>query len=173
VVQRALDQLMDEHAGVAIVIAHRLTTIKNCHNIVMMDDGFKIEEGTHEELLKIQVKKDKKDKVIQGLYHNQWDTQMGVESFGSPEHMNVEQLAGRLEYLKKEKKKLDEESEKRETEDGEIYDEEKEKEKEKLKKEKEKLEKLEKEKGKAGGKKAKEKGKEKKLTKEEAQAEYS
>jgi Derlin-2/3 len=48
-------------------------------------------------------------------------------------------LVGHIYHYLKEKKKLDEESEKRETEDGEIYDEEKEKEKEKLKKEKEKL----------------------------------
>ena len=31
--QRALDALMVEHAGVAIVIAHRLTTIRNCDKI--------------------------------------------------------------------------------------------------------------------------------------------
>ena len=45
IVQRALDKLMTDHAGVAIVIAHRLTTIKNCDNIVMMDKGKKVEEG--------------------------------------------------------------------------------------------------------------------------------
>jgi ABC-type multidrug transport system fused ATPase/permease subunit len=124
VVQRALDQLMDEHAGVAIVIAHRLTTIKNCDNIVMMEDGRKAEEGTHAELMAIQVKKDKSDKVLQGLYHNQWDTQMGVESFGSPEHMTKEQLAGRVEYLRQEKAKLDEERETRDKEDNELVKEE-------------------------------------------------
>ena len=108
VVQKALDNLMKEHAGVAIVIAHRLTTIKNCDNIIMMDAGKKVEEGTHEELMKIQIKKDD-DTIVQGYYHNQWDTQMGEESFGSPEHMNDEQLAGRAEYLQKEKEKLEEE----------------------------------------------------------------
>eukprot|EP01051_Picozoa_sp_SAG22_P004124 SAG22_NODE_213_length_15041_cov_3.683732_16_plen_133_part_00 len=58
VVQKALDNLMKEHSGVAIVIAHRLTTIKNCDNIIMMDEGKKMEEGTHAELLKIQVSED-------------------------------------------------------------------------------------------------------------------
>jgi ABC-type multidrug transport system fused ATPase/permease subunit len=92
VVQRALDQLMEEHAGVAIVIAHRLTTIKNCDNIVMMHKGQKVEEGTHAELMAIQVKKDVDGDPIQGYFHNQWDTQMGEESFGSPDHMTDEQL---------------------------------------------------------------------------------
>eukprot|EP01052_Picozoa_sp_SAG31_P023527 SAG31_NODE_1946_length_6844_cov_5.947665_2_plen_156_part_00 len=79
IVQRALDKLIDEHNGVAIVIAHRLTTIKNCSKIVMMDKGKKVEEGTHEELMKIQVKKDVNGDPTQGYYHNQWDTQMGEE----------------------------------------------------------------------------------------------
>ena len=82
VVQRALDNLMKEHAGVAIVIAHRLTTIKNCDNIVMMDKGKKVEEGTHAELMALQVKKDVNGDATHGYYHNQWDTQMGEESFG-------------------------------------------------------------------------------------------
>lgn len=112
VVQKALDNLMEEHSGVAIVIAHRLTTIKNCDNIVMMDKGEKVEEGTHEELMKIQVKKED-DVVVQGYYHNQWDTQMGEESFGSPEHMNNEQLDGRLDYILGEQKKIEEELQKR------------------------------------------------------------
>jgi hypothetical protein len=34
---------------------------------------------------------------------------MGEESFGSPEHMNDEQLEGRLEYMLDEKQKLDDE----------------------------------------------------------------
>ena len=41
----------------AVVVAHRLTTIKNCNTIVVMEKGRKVEEGSHEELLKIRVKK--------------------------------------------------------------------------------------------------------------------
>ena len=56
VVQRALDVMMDDFNGVAIVIAHRLTTVRNCDNIVVMEKGMKVEEGTHEELMRIQVR---------------------------------------------------------------------------------------------------------------------
>jgi ABC-type methionine transport system ATPase subunit len=106
VVQKALDDLLLEHDGVAVVVAHRLTTIKNCNTIIVMEKGKKVEEGSHEELLKLQVKKDSDGTVIQGYYHTQWDTQMGEESFGSAEHMNGEQLNGREKYFTDEIAKL-------------------------------------------------------------------
>ena len=99
VVQKALDDMLKEHNGVSIVIAHRLTTVRNCDNIVVMDNGMKVEEGTHEELLKRQVIKTKGGVIKGGFYHNQWDTQMGEESFSTPEHMNDEQLAGRRKFV--------------------------------------------------------------------------
>lgn len=43
-VQKALDAMLKLHSGVAICIAHRLTTIKNCDKIVVMHEGKKVEE---------------------------------------------------------------------------------------------------------------------------------
>ena len=82
-VQGALDNLLKEMNGVAIVIAHRLTTIKNCDKIIVMDKGTKVEEGSHEELLQVPVTKEKigdEDRTVKGLYHDLWDTQMGEET---------------------------------------------------------------------------------------------
>ncbi len=48
-VQKAMDQLMEDRT--AIVIAHRLATIANADQILVMDHGEIAEQGSHEELL--------------------------------------------------------------------------------------------------------------------------
>jgi ABC-type multidrug transport system ATPase subunit len=52
-VQKALDEMLQMHKGVALVIAHRLTTIKNCDQIIVIDKGKRVEQGTHKQLLKL------------------------------------------------------------------------------------------------------------------------
>jgi ABC-type multidrug transport system ATPase subunit len=105
VVQKALDKMLKQHNGVALVIAHRLTTIKNCDNIIVIDKGKKVEEGTHGELMQATVefeepepdaegsesdgaskaKPKDKGKVVAGYFHHLWDTQMGEKTTGSVE----------------------------------------------------------------------------------------
>lgn len=77
-VQQAMDRMLDAFNGVAIVVAHRLTTICNCDKIIVMGDkGTKVEEGTHQELLQKpkQVDENGTPAVGPGLYHTLWDIQ--------------------------------------------------------------------------------------------------
>ena len=50
-VQEALDRLMKGRT--AFVIAHRLSTVQNAHQIVVLNQGRLVEQGTHQELLAV------------------------------------------------------------------------------------------------------------------------
>jgi ATP-binding cassette subfamily B protein len=52
IIQRAMEKLMQNRTS--FVIAHRLSTIRDAKNILVINNGKIIEQGTHEELLKKQ-----------------------------------------------------------------------------------------------------------------------
>jgi subfamily B ATP-binding cassette protein MsbA len=51
-IQRALENLMENRT--TLIIAHRLSTIEKAHQIVVMDRGQIVEQGTHQALLSRQ-----------------------------------------------------------------------------------------------------------------------
>ncbi len=61
-VQEALDSLMKNRT--TLVIAHRLSTVRKADKIIVLEDGFKREEGRHEELL-----------AVPGLYRRMFEMQ--------------------------------------------------------------------------------------------------
>lgn len=49
-----------------LIVAHRLTTVKNCDKIIVMNRGSIVEQGTHDELL-----------ALKGEYYRLWEMQQG------------------------------------------------------------------------------------------------
>ena len=49
-----------------LIIAHRLATVKNCDEIIVMNQGEIVEQGSHEELL-----------ARKGEYYRLWEMQQG------------------------------------------------------------------------------------------------
>lgn len=67
-VQIALEKLMKGRT--TLVVAHRLSTIKNADRILVMNEGKIVESGTHDELLK-------NGSIYSKLYYNQFAVQQG------------------------------------------------------------------------------------------------
>ena len=65
-IQQALDELCKGRT--TIVVAHRLSTVKNAHQIAVVDNGQIVEKGTHDELLAL-------DKEYARLYNLQFKSQ--------------------------------------------------------------------------------------------------
>jgi ATP-binding cassette, subfamily B, bacterial len=64
-VQDSLEKLTDNRT--TLVIAHRLSTVRNAHRIVVLTDSGIDEQGTHEELI-----------ALDGIYANLYDMQLKI-----------------------------------------------------------------------------------------------
>ena len=64
-IQKSLSKITQERT--TIVTAHRLSTIKNADNIIVIDKGKLVESGKHENLL-----------VQNGTYADLWNVQVGI-----------------------------------------------------------------------------------------------
>jgi subfamily B ATP-binding cassette protein MsbA len=69
VVQQAIDNALEDRT--ALVVAHRLSTVKNANRIIVMDRGQVMESGNHDELI-----------AYGGLYKHLYDIQFGEK--GAP-----------------------------------------------------------------------------------------
>ena len=49
--QRIVSEHLDKLDCTRIVVAHRLSTIRNCNRIIVLDKGTIVEEGNYEELM--------------------------------------------------------------------------------------------------------------------------
>lgn len=52
-IQKEIEKLKEENQMTIISIAHRLTTLKNCDNIIVIDQGAIVQSGKYDELLEI------------------------------------------------------------------------------------------------------------------------
>lgn len=50
-IQNEIEQLKKENGMTVISIAHRLTTLKNCDNIIVMDHGKVVQSGKYPDLI--------------------------------------------------------------------------------------------------------------------------
>ena len=62
-IQNSLEKMM--HIGTMIIVAHRLSTIQHSDNIIVLSHGEIIEQGNHQELLKLK-----------GSYYNLYNIQL-------------------------------------------------------------------------------------------------
>ncbi|MCW4050754.1 MAG: ATP-binding cassette domain-containing protein, partial [Candidatus Bathyarchaeota archaeon] len=76
IIQRALDMVLKNRTS--IIIAHRLSTVRNADKIVVLSEGRIVESGTHDELVENE-----------GLYKHLYEMQFKYETEEKLENMEM------------------------------------------------------------------------------------
>ena len=71
VVQKALTKLLEKR--MAIIIAHRLSTVRLCHEIIVIDNGVIVERGSHKDLMKM-------NGLYSAFYRMQFREESGIDT---------------------------------------------------------------------------------------------
>lgn len=87
IVQEALDQLLAREKRTTVIIAHRLTTIRNADVIVVIAGGRVVETGTHDSLM------ERKGGHYRALVHKQEHSLDGADSNGPSRNSSQSNLA--------------------------------------------------------------------------------
>lgn len=104
VVQEALDKMIAEReGGSTMVTAHRLSTLRGCNRIIVMDKGHIQESGSHDELMAIEVTKNEDGTMKTGWYRDLYETQHGKQADVEGLKKEVERLSKQLEELQEER----------------------------------------------------------------------
>ena len=111
VVQAALDRMIESNdSGATLMIAHRLSTVRNCDAILAMHKGVVVERGTHDELLENEIVKKDDGTPVSGLYRELWETQNPTSGGAAAEEgaaMAARQVGDLMKQVSALKRELD------------------------------------------------------------------
>merc|ERR1719436_2360730 len=100
--------ISEREGGSTIIIAHRLSTLRTCNRIIVMEKGAIKESGSHDDLMTIEVTKGSEGQMLTGWYRDLYETQHGK---AGDDNAEVARLKKKLAKLLQDVHALQEEKE--------------------------------------------------------------